>query len=178
MRLRIHLIFTTFFLIWVFLLARSAFIQLAPNARLEKVVKKQYLSNLSINSRRGAISDRNGEELAVSTASFSLYADPSLVADPYTVAAQLAPLLEVNRATLKKKLKSQKRFVWLRRQLNFSEKEKIDSLKIQGIGFIEDSRRIYPNGHLLSSVLGLVGQEGEGLEGIELFYNEEQKGSR
>jgi len=176
MRLRIHLIFTVFFLIWVFLLVRSAYIQLAPNARLEKVVKKQYLSNLSINSRRGTISDRNGEELAVSTTSFSLYADPSLISDPYIVASHLAPLLDLNRISLKKKLKSQKRFVWVKRQLNFSEKEKIDSLKIQGIGFVEDSRRIYPNGHLLSTVLGLVGQEGEGLEGIELFYNEELKG--
>ncbi len=179
MRLRVQLIFTICFLIWCSLLLRAAYIQLLPNERLETTVKKQYQSHLSINARRGTIFDRNGQELAVSTTSYSLYADPKIIEHPKKVAAQLAPFVGYSPAEIRRKISDdQKRFVWLKRHLDFSEKEKIEKLKITGIGFIEDSKRFYPNGKLLSPVLGFVGADGAGLEGLELFYNEELKGQK
>lgn len=179
MRLRVQLIFTICFLVWCLLLLRAVYIQLLPNDRLENTVKRQYQSHLSINARRGTILDRNGQELAVSTTSYSLYADPKIIENSKKVAAQLAPFVGYSPAEIKRKIADdQKRFVWLKRHLDFAEKEKIESLKISGIGFIEDSKRFYPNGKLLSPVLGFVGSDGAGLEGLELFYNEELKGQK
>lgn len=179
MRLRVQLIFTVCFLIWSLLLLRAAYIQLIPNERLEKTIKKQYQSNLQINARRGTIFDRNAQELAVSTTSYSLYADPKLIENPRKVSKALASFVGYSEVELRKKLQdAQKRFIWLKRHLDFAEKEKVESLKIQGIGLIEDSKRIYPNGKLLSPVLGFVGSDGLGLEGLELFYNEELKGQK
>lgn len=179
MRLRVQLIFTVCFLIWCLLLLRAAYIQLLPNDRLANALKKQYQSHLSINARRGMILDRNGQELAVSTTSYSLYADPKLIEKPRSVAIALAPFIGYSPLEIKRKIGSdQKRFVWLKRHLDFSEKEKIEALKITGIGFIEESKRFYPNGKLLSPVLGFVGADGTGLEGLELFYNNELKGQK
>jgi cell division protein FtsI (penicillin-binding protein 3) len=179
LRLRVQLIFTICFLIWCSLLLRAAYIQLLPNDRLENSVKKQYQSHLLINARRGAILDRNGQELAVSTTSYSLYADPKIIDKPKKLAKILAPYVGYSPIEINRKIADeQKRFVWLKRHLDFSEKEKIEALKLNGIGFIEESKRFYPNGKLLSPVLGFVGADGTGLEGLELFYNEELKGQK
>lgn len=178
MRLRVQLIFTVCFLIWCLLLLRAAYIQLLPNERLANAIKKQYQSHLTVNARRGMILDRNGQELAVSTTSYSLYADPKLIDKPRKVARDLAPFVGYSPLEIKRKIDGEKRFVWLKRHLDFSEKEKIEALKITGVGFIEESKRFYPNGKLLSPVLGFVGADGAGLEGLELFYNEELKGQK
>lgn len=153
------------------------FIQIFPDGRLENLKRKQFETSLQIRTRRGAILDRNGKELAASVPAYSLFADPKLLRDSEVLSAKLAKYLDIQRTPLRKRLRDrERRFVWIRRQLNEKQRDEIKSWGEPGLGFVEEPKRVYPNGGLFSQVLGFVGSEGEGLEGLELQFNKSLQG--
>jgi len=173
-RARLVLILIGLTVLWGLLLTRAAFLQLIPNERLRALERRQFETVVTLNPRRGDILDRNGNELAVSMTTYSLFADPKIVKHPKKVARILARELRKPVKQIEEKLRQRnKRFVWIERQLNKETRDAIADRKIRGLGFIEESKRIYPNERLLSHVLGFVGGEGQGLEGIELHYNDQ-----
>lgn len=161
------------------LLMRAMFLQIFPDGRLENLKRKQFETSLQIRTRRGAILDRNGKELAASVPAYSLFADPKMVRDPISLGLRLSKYLDIPKSTLRKRLMGDRtrRFVWIRRQLSEKQREEIKKWGEPGLGFIEEPRRVYPNGSLLSQVLGFVGSEGDGLEGLELQFNKSLEGS-
>lgn len=174
-RIVVLLIFVT--LLWSMMLSRAAFLQLWPNERLQSLQKRQFETVVTLKSRRGDIVDRKGNELAVSSAAYSLFADPKVMENKPAIAKQIAPLIGVSPKEIMSKIKSKtNRFVWLQRKLEPQVREQIENLKIHGLGFIEETRRIYPNESLLAHVLGFVGSDGKGLEGIEAEANETLEG--
>ncbi len=180
-RFRIFIVLTTFFAAWTGLLIRDTYIQVIPNQKLESLKTHQFSKMITLQPRRGIILDRNGKELAASISTFSVFADPSLIEDPRSISRDLARLLNLRPSfvrTLLKNLdkKPDKKFVWIKRNIMAAEKEKITQLDIRGIGFVQESKRIYPNNHLLAPVLGYVGAEGQGLEGLEAKYNDHLEG--
>ncbi len=187
-RSRLLLLFFAFTCLWACLVARAAWIQLIPNQRLEALKRRQFETTITLGNRRGEILDRNGNELATSAPAWSLFADPKVIENSKDVSRQLAaifrkkhPLAEQRRVArqLNEKIKNKRRrFVWIERQMTSDRKVEIEKLKIKGLGFIEEPRRIYPNEKLLANVLGFVGQEGRGLEGLELKYNSALSGER
>ena len=157
---------------WSLVLIRGAFLQLTPNDRLVRAASKQYKTTVALEARRGAILDRYGKDLAISETSFSLFADPQVLALPRKQGRQLSSEIKLNYRQLQEKVKDKsKRFVWLERQLGLQQKKKIESLKIKGLGFIEEAKRVYPNDEILGPILGFVGREGQGLEGLELAFD-------
>lgn len=185
---RLLILFIAFIGLWTILVFRAAWIQLIPNARLESLKRRQFETTITLGQRRGDILDRNLNELAASSSAWSLFADPKLIDDPRGVSKQLAAIFHPSRKTYEQKriakviferIKSRKkRFVWVERQLELREKNAIQDLKIKGLGFIDEPRRVYPNEKLMANVLGFVGQEGRGLEGLELRLNEPLSGAR
>lgn len=174
MRARLILILAGMTTLWALLLARAAFLQLLPNPRLKALERRQFETVVTLNPRRGDVIDRNGHELAVSMTKYSLFADPKIVEDPKRAAHFLAAALHQPVRSIEEKLRGRrKRFVWIDRQINKEVRDYIDEQKIRGLGFIEESQRIYPNEKLLSQVLGFVGNEGQGLEGLELRFNDQ-----
>lgn len=176
-RIVVLLIFVT--LLWSMMISRAAFLQLWPNERLQSLQKRQFETVVTLKSRRGDIIDRKGNELAVSSAAYSVFADPKVMENKKEIAKQLSPLIGVSQKEILSKIKSRSsRFVWLQRKLEPQVREQIENLKIHGVGFIEETRRIYPNESLLAQVLGFVGSEGKGLEGLESQVNEALEGGR
>lgn len=174
MRARLVLILIGLTVLWGLLLTRAAFLQLIPNERLRALERRQFETVVTLNPRRGDILDRNGNELAVSMTTYSLFADPKIVKEPKKVARILARELRKPVKAIEEKLRQRnRRFVWIERQLKKETRDAISEHKIRGLGFIEESQRIYPNERLLSHVLGFVGGEGQGLEGLELYYNDQ-----
>lgn len=173
MKTRIVFIFVLFLGLWTALILRAAYLQVIPNERLQSLNKRLYNKTVTIQSRRGAILDRNGVELAGSTTAYSLYADPKIIENRIAVAKKISPILNESHHRISKRiyLYRNKRFVWLKRKITPTQYEKIKEFKIRGIGFIEESKRIYPNERVLSQVLGFTGIDGKGLEGLELSYN-------
>ena len=173
----IVVLFSGFLLVWGGLLFRAATLQIFPDHRLEQMKRRQFETSLEIRTRRGAILDRNGKELAASVPAFSLFADPKVIENAGAVAQRLSRYLGLSAATLKKTFAHRnRRFVWIKRQLNEKQRDEIKSWNTSGLGFIEEPKRIYPNGSLLSQVLGFVGSDGKGLDGLELQFNKQLEG--
>ncbi len=173
MRSRLVLILILLTALWAAMVGRAAFLQLLPNERLESLRKRQFETVVTLRSRRGDVLDRKGQELAISTTAHSLFADPKVLEDPKRAARILAKELKAPYKGIYDKLRRRKkRFVWLQRHLDRRTREAIEARKIRGLGFIEESKRTYPNDALLAHVLGFVGSEGSGLEGLEARYND------
>ncbi len=119
-------------------------------------------------SLRGTIKDRNGELMATSLSMASVYADALLVENPKDVAAELAALLpDEKESDIAEKLASKRRFVWIARNITPRQQYAINALGHPGIGFKEESKRIYPHGRLTSHVLGYTDVDGKGIAGVE-----------
>jgi cell division protein FtsI (penicillin-binding protein 3) len=122
--------------------------------------------------RRGYIYDRNGSILAISIETPSLYVNPEKIKNPGIAASRIAPILNMSPIVLKKRMMRKKRFVWLKRQLDEDSVLRIRELKIPGLGFRKEFKRGYPEGVLASQIIGFVGIDNRGLEGIEFSYND------
>lgn len=161
------------------LVLRAAFLQLVPDARLDRLRDRQFQTVISLQARRGSVLDRKGRELAMSMTSYSLYADPKLIKSYRKVARKLSPMIGMSIRAIEDKLKDpDRRFVWLSRQLSEATADRVRTLGERGLSFVEEYSRFYPHDNLLAPVLGMVGSEGQGLEGLELQMNTTLQGNK
>jgi cell division protein FtsI (penicillin-binding protein 3) len=177
MRVRIRFVGGVFAFFFLATSARAFYLQVIKREQLEKMAERQHQKTVQLTPARGAISDANNAPLAVSIEMDSCFAEPRNIEDPKNVAAKLAPLLVMPAGQLEKKLTGSKGFVWLQRQLTPETAAKVRQLDIDGIGFVKESKRFYPNLEMAASVIGFTGVDPEGLEGIERKYNATIMGS-
>ncbi|GHF23105.1 peptidoglycan glycosyltransferase [Kordiimonas sediminis] len=125
---------------------------------------------------RADIVDRNGEILATNLETSSLAVDATMIKDPKGLARKLAEIIpDVPLATFEKRLSSGKKFVWLKRKLSPAQKWKVNALGEVGLKFEREEERIYPHGRLAAHVLGYVDVDGNGLAGLEHYFDDEMK---
>ncbi len=123
--------------------------------------------------QRAAIVDRNGIILATTLPTYSLYADARQVPNAMAAATHLVRILpNLKQAKLLGKLKSNRRFVWLRRHLTPEQYQSVNSLGIPGLYVRADKRRVYPLGRLAAHVLGFTDVDNRGLAGVERYFDE------
>jgi cell division protein FtsI (penicillin-binding protein 3) len=121
---------------------------------------------------RADIVDRNGVILARSLKTASLYADPKIVLEPKAVARDLVKIFpDLSYGETLQKLQSDKRFVWIKRNITPADQYKILYLGQPGLSFKEEERRIYPQGSLASHIVGYTSVDGQGLSGLEAGFN-------
>ncbi|MBI1340322.1 penicillin-binding protein 2 [bacterium] len=122
---------------------------------------------------RADIVDRNGDLLATSLPAFSLAADPRAVWDAADVAAALGTVLpDIDIAATTERLADRTRhFVWIERGLSPRQRQLVFGLGLEGLFFVEETRRVYPRGRLLGHLLGFTNIDGEGVEGLERAYD-------
>ncbi len=101
----------------------------------------------------------------------SLYAVPNSIKDKEAVIDNLLSILGVDRAYLRDRLDRQKAFIWIARKLTPEKSEAIKRLNIKGLGFMKETKRIYPNSYLASHIIGFSGMDNIGLEGVERDLN-------
>lgn len=127
----------------------------------------------TVSSPRRDIVDRNGVLLATSIKTVSLYADPELMIDPEKTAKGLGSIFtEMNDGDLLQKIQSDKRFVWIKRNLTPNEQAAVLELGQPGLAFQEEYRRIYPQGPLAAHIVGYSGVDSQGLSSIEQGFND------
>lgn len=127
---------------------------------------------------RADIVDRNGVLLATSLRTASLYADPKLILDAREAAQQLATVLpDLDQQEVRTLLSSDKRFVWIRRNLSPRQQQEVFRLGIPGLSFQTEERRLYPQGSLAAHVVGFSGIDNNGLMGIEQSFDTRLKES-
>lgn len=134
------------------------------------------MRDVPVEAKRGSILDRNGNELVTSVSADSVYVVPNHIKNPDEAAAQVAPLLGMDVAKVKAIMTKKSRFEWLKRKVDFEASQKIKDLKIEGIGFTEESRRYYKQETLAPHILGFTGTDNQGLMGMEAAFDEELKG--
>lgn len=149
-------------------LADITVMQQGREPRLAQAARQNPASTM-----RADIVDRNGELLATSLATASLYANPKHVIQAGEAAAKLVAVLpELSQGELQAKLASNRSFVWIRRHLTPRQQYDVNRLGIPGVYFKRDERRVYPQGALASHVVGITGIDGDGLAGIEKSFDE------
>jgi len=116
--------------------------------------------------------DRNGEVLATDIRTVSLFAEPNKIIDADEAIELLATVLpDLDMRGIHRKLSSNSRFQWLRRQLTPKQQSQILSLGIPGIGFRPETRRFYPGGPTASHVVGHVNIDNKGIAGMEKYVD-------
>jgi len=173
---RIYTILSVFILLLLIIIFRAFQLQITEKDKLTQLVEKQYLKYVKLSPKRGIIYDRKKRELAISIEVDSVYARPGEVKNKKGVAKKLSPILQISYRNLKSNLESDRPFVWLKRRVSPSKARKIGNLNLEGVGFIKESKRFYPNKELASHCLGFAGIDLKGLEGIELNYDSYLKG--
>ena len=170
-RIRIRVIGTLFAVFFVIIAARAFYLQIVKKDDWTRRADRQHQKIVPLTPARGTIYDSTGAALAVSIEMDSCFAEPDGIESITDAAARLAPLLNLTREQLEKKLHGNKNFVWVQRHITPDLVKKIKDLDIEGIGFVKETRRFYPNSEVAAHVIGFTGLDPEGLEGIELKYN-------
>ncbi len=174
---RVGLLFALFLLLLGLAALRATWLGTIGSGDLADRAVSQQIEDITVNARRGTITDRNGIDLAVSEDSVTVFAHPIMIDDPAKVAARIAPLVGRTESELLEKLSDKEStFVYLRRKMDATLGQRIDELGIEGIGTVVEPKRTYPQGHLASQVLGMVGTENTGLAGLEYSRDEQLHG--
>ena len=169
-------IFGAFMVLIVLAAGRAAYLGVIRAGALRKVASAEHVSAETIIPPRGAITDRNGVDLAVSEPAREIFADPERMSQPLADAHKLAPVLGVSEATVLHELSEHTGFVYLARELPATRAEAVLALKVPEVESTPVMRRVYPQGALAGQVLGIVGTEGKGLTGLEYSLDSQLRG--
>lgn len=153
--------------------ARLAFLQVFVHD--EYSANAQTVRTISYESspHRGTIYDRNGVVLAVSVDAVTIYANPCEVTNAQYEARQLSKILKGNANDYEALLRTaDTSFVYIKRQIDESIANKVKDLNLDGVYFLDESRREYPNGSIGGNLIGAVDVDGNGICGLELQYND------
>ena len=187
-RKRLVIAFTIFCVVMVGLCCRIGYLQVVKGETLKKKAISQQMKDELVEAKRGEITDRNGNKLAVSTIKYSVWARPAVIAqgskndaekkEKLAAAARtLAPILEMSEAELTEKLSQNIALIKIAKYKDNDTVEKIREADIGGVSVTQETKRAYPLGNFASQVLGSVTDDNNGLSGLELYYNKELRGS-
>ena len=122
---------------------------------------------------RADILDRNGAIIATSLPTVNLYAKPSRVKNKEAAAAKLSELLpDMLYEDILEKLKSKRNFVYVKRNLSLAQRYQVYALGIEGLGFEDMEKRVYPHKNLFAHILGKTNVDNIGISGLEKELNE------
>jgi cell division protein FtsI (penicillin-binding protein 3) len=179
LRLRVMLLGGLFMSALAVAFGRAVYLQVYEQDKLRELAQDQYVRQIEIPARRGDIFDRRGTPLAQSVEVDSIWVDPSMLPDVPKAARALAKALKLGAGDaedLRAKLQKAKRFAWVKRQAKPQEVEAVKALALPGLGVTKEPKRFYPQRELAAQVVGVVGTDGRGLEGLELAFDDELSG--
>lgn len=175
---RVRLMGVVFVVLLAGIFARATQLQVHQKARLKGMAEDQYVRAVEVPARRGDVYDRRGVPLAQSVDVDSVWVDPSMLAELKPASRALARALGLDSGDLFERLVKARRFAWVKRQVTPAEVMRVKELGLAGIGFTKEPRRFYPQRELAAHVVGMVGTDAKGLDGIELAFDAELTGDK
>lgn len=166
-----------FVVLSVVLAGKVAYWQTTSRADLLALAIDQVRSEGVLPARRGVIRDRGGAILATTVELRSLYAIPSRIKDRAATAQALGALLGRDAAAIRARLDSGAEWLFIHRRLPEETADAIAALRIDGLGFETEPKRLYPNDRLAAHVLGFVNDDGVGQYGVEGAYDTQLRGA-
>jgi cell division protein FtsI (penicillin-binding protein 3) len=167
--------------VWaVVICIRLVHLQVIRHDELAHRAERQQMRTIESPAERADIVDRNGQLLAYSVEADTVYAVPTDIQDPAAAAQALCDALRdcsrKDRTALADRINKKRAFVYVRRQVSPEQARRVAALDMEGVGFLKENRRFYPNRTLGAHVLGHVGIDNVGLGGIEAAYDSTIKG--
>jgi len=160
------------------LAAFLVYIYITSSTSLSARASRQHHMRIPIRPMRGNIVDARLRVLAGSHAIRSVFADPKVIDDVAQAAERVAPVLGLDRDQVYRELAEArgKRFVWLKRRVSAETADAVDRLGLRGVALVTEGVRHYPNECLAAHVLGFVGVDEQGLEGLERVFDARLRG--
>lgn len=159
----------------ILLMCRVGYWSLLKGEWLQEKAQKQWTRDVEVDAKRGSIYDRNMYVLAQSAAADTVAIQPEAIAkagNADQVAEELSRILDMSREDVyAKATNTEKKEIWLKRQITTEQSEEIKNLKLKGVSLIDDVKRFYLNKDFASQVIGYTTQDGVGQTGIEKRYN-------
>jgi cell division protein FtsI (penicillin-binding protein 3) len=188
---RIRWLLAIYGLVFLLTLGQLVRIQVVDAPDLADRSIAQRARTVELAATRGRLYDRDGDVLATSIETATIYADPRAyrpsqtpagepvpaAAEADAVAHQLAEELSLDAAELEDRLSSDAHFVYVARQLDHEDGERIRDLDLPGVGILSEPKRVYPGGSLAGQVVGFTDIDGHGLQGLEVQYDQVLRGS-
>ena len=170
---RLSLVIAFFALAAVALVARAVQLQVVNKDFLNRQADTRHLRTEKISAHRGAITDRNGEPLAISTPVDSIWANPQELSSAVDRVPELARILQVDPDQLMRRItrSMDKEFLYLKRHLSPQTADQILTMKLPGVNVLREYRRFYPAGEVTGHLVGFTNIDDDGQEGLELAFN-------
>ncbi|MGB2731246.1 MAG: penicillin-binding protein 2 [Methylovirgula sp.] len=167
---RIRLITVSFALIYCVIAGKLVYLGLHPELRQGM---RQAASD-TVAAARPDILDRNGAILATDIKVTSIFAEPRRIIDRDDAIDQLTAIFpDLDPRELRDRLNSHKGFVWVKRAVTPKQQQQVYHLGLPGIGFMQENKRVYPNGPIAAHVLGYANIDGVGISGLEKYIDGE-----
>src|SRR5882757_2182212 len=161
--------------------AKLVYLQIFARADLAARAERQQERTPPSPARRGDILDRRGRVLATSVDADTIYAVPTEIDHAVDAARKICDALRdcdaKDRQSIAEKLGQKRAFAYVKRQVAPDQAERVAALNLDGIGFIKESKRFYPNKELAAHLLGWVGIDNKDLSGIEYTYDPQLRGT-
>ena len=155
---------------------RLAYLQLLKHGDYSSAAEAQRTNTMTLHAKRGTIYDRNGNALAMSVECETVYANPKAVTDPSGVSSLLVRSLGGDKSDYMDLLTQDTTFVYIQRQVDQEVadelRDQLNARELTGVYFVSDTKRVYPYGTVGAQVIGYVGTDGNGLSGLELYYDD------
>lgn len=176
-KVRLYALGVIFALITLTLWARLIQIQLFSHNHYKDKARMQWARSREIPPVRGAILDRNHRPLALSSRSCSISLDPERARkNAAQVISTVSRIARVSKSSVKKKLRSKSRFVYVRRKFDLTPQEVQKLKNLPGVGIHVEADRTYPFGTVANKIVGFFGYDNKGMAGIEAAFDSELRG--
>ena len=179
------IILVLFALALVAIIANLIYIQVIRGPEYARMAEASHTTEVSLSARRGTVYDRNGEVIASNVDATTIYVNPQEVTNAERLASVLTEVLGPESGKSKDDYlkivdQSDLSFAYIQRKADVTTastlKDRLADEKLKGIHYLEDTKRVYPNGDVGSQIIGMVDIDGKGISGLELEYDELLKG--
>lgn len=178
---RLSVIFIFFLILFSFILAKLFFLQVISFESLAGLAERQRATELLIPAARGRILASDGSPLVINKKTYGVFLEPKNITDKEKVITTLSKELDISAASISGKLNNTS-LLWLPivHQIAEDKKESIAFYKLPGVGFIDETKRYYPEASMAAHLLGFVGKNGggddQGYFGLEGYYDQQLRG--
>ena len=173
--IKFKILFIAFLFVFLIIIVKLISFQISSNSN-----RSNYFRTTKIASKRGRIFDRNKQPLAVNQTLYRLAIEPPKIKDKTDFINKIAPLLQIESASLEAKIDSTKQWQLIKTALPKETMLKVAQLKQPGIIFEEESYRYYPEASLAAHLIGFVGKNSEndpvGYFGVEGYFEKDLSG--
>lgn len=171
---RIRFVFLVIIIVLILVIGKVFYIQVFSYKKLSQITEDLWSRKMTINAPRGDIVDRKGNVLATSIVTTTIYVVPNQIQDKEKVSKDIAEILNCDYDDVYKYVSKHSSMEIIRKgmDLNSDVADKIDKLGYDGVYLVVDSKRYYPYGETLAHIIGFVGNDNQGLSGLELTYDE------